>query len=579
MPCFGRGDFLSPVESELLCNVCGGVMDDPMQLPCGHDCGLNCITSQRCGVPDCNAGASDAQPIRVAAKLIAKLSIRCGRHCGWEGCCGDVKAHKCPLEVVLCNFKCGASFPRGEVASHSLVCPLRVEACSYCFQQIRAQDAPLHESKCLLVPITCTNCAATVRRKDLEVHAASTCPAVIVACPFAEFGCTNWSARSELENHVSQSLAHHCELLVKHVQHEKDSSREQLLQHERKINELENILRGTFSVAGVPISDAVQKLEAQLSTQESRTASILEGRLLTVDPSGHCGNFRTIAEALTKYRPGDSVVLRPGVFSETVEINEIHSGVTIRGSGSDVTFINGRLVLRTDALIQDLSVINRLDRDSPAVRILSAEPHFSRVHITSVNLSCAAVDGGAPVFDECMMSGSKQHCVSWKSKGRGLLKKCTLSDCVGSVINVEQGELSLETCDLFGSDSNGLTVLAAARCVVTDSAVHDNRCSNIDCRAGGCVAIFRSSIFRSTKCGLFASGECTLEATKVFENQLPNVFVVSGALVSMSDCKVLCGLQHGIVVKRDGILRLSCSIVSGNCLENIIAEEGSNVFL
>jgi hypothetical protein len=579
MPCFPKKDFLCSVEAELLCNACGDVMGDPRQLPCGHDCGVDCIVNQRCTVPSCDAIAIDAQPIRVAAKLIAKLSIRCGRQCGWEGCCGDARAHQCPLEVVSCHFKCGVSFARGDAAVHLLSCPFRMEVCAFCFQKNRAHDTPFHEAKCLLAPVQCTKCAMTVRRKELAIHLESTCPDAEVACPFSEFGCTAQILRKSLESHVSSSLADHCELLVSHVQREKESSREQLLQHERKISELESVLRGTFSVAGVSISEAVHVLETKLTVQESRTTALLEGRLLTVDPSGHCGNFRTIADALAKYRPGDLVILRPGVFTEIVEITEVHTGVVIRGSGSEATFLSGRLSFRVEATLQDLSVINRTDRDAPAVRVVSGNPKLSRVHITSINLSCVIVDGGAPVFDECMISGSKQHCILWKSTEKGTLSKCTLSDCVGSVISVEDGELSVETCDIFGSDANGLTILSGARCVVVDSAVHDNRCSNVDCRASGFVEVLRSSIFRSTKCGLFVCGECTLEATKIFENQLPNVFIVGGAVVSMMDCKVLCGLQHGIVVNRDGFLRLFTSVVSGNCLENIIAEEGSNVEL
>lgn len=555
-------------------------MRDPQQLPCGHDCGASCVGADlRCAVESCQVDVSSIHPIGVAARMIAKLITTCEGQCGWKGTCAELQGHLCPLETVQCPFKCGAEIPREALPHHTSMCTNRMEDCPNCFQKFRVQDLCLHTAKCPLGPIQCSGCGSTVKRSQLPNHIEHHCTEKQVACPFQEFGCATLIPRRELRSHVSDALSLHCEILVAHVQQEKQACEKKFVELHGRIKELEDALEGSVTVRGVPVAEAIRLLDDKLTAQEVQAGAILEGRLLTVDPSGHCGHYRSISAALGGFRSGDCLVLRPGVYTETVELTAAHAGLTLRGAGREVTFISGRLIIRTDCSIQDISVMNRLDRDAPAVRVTHGSPVFLRTHITSVNLSCVVVDGGAPTLTDCMISGSKQHGVLWRSENSsgGSINGCALSDCSESIVCIERGSLAIHSCDLFGSGSNGLSVLAKGQCSVTESALHDNQCSNVECRFGGSIRMERCSVFRSAKCGVFLCGEATIEASKIFENQLPNAFIVGGASVLMTECKLLCGLQHGIVVKRDGFLRLSNCVVSGNCLENVVIEEGAVV--
>lgn len=581
MPCYPLNAFVGDVDEDLLCSVCGGVMDTPMQLPCGHDRGYSCLsssTSALCGVKGCPKPLPSApSEIPRLKRLIDKMTVEC-HLCKWRGPAAQLALHTCPFERILCPFKCGATAERRQMPAHSAECLFRTEECPHCFKCFKVCDLPLHDERCTMKEILCDSCQQRVRRSHMQEHLVEACPAVMTRCPFHEFGCSARVQRAELETHVALSLADHCGLLMKLVQRERSESAAMIDALKQRVSELESELAGKATVDGRPIGEVVRDLE-ELSRQQAESVNtIMSGRLLTVDASGCCGMFSTISAALCACAPGDVLAVRPGVYKENIELTSpAHDTITIRGAGSDATFLSGRVVARCSVKMSHIAIMNRSDRDAPALRITGGAPRFERLHISSVNLSCCVVDAGTPQWVNCSMSDSQQHALWWRADGAPTTAAvgCTFTDCGQSLVQVDKGCVELRNCDIASGRGTGVSVRSGATLTAVGCGVHDNARSNVEFEGEGRLEM--CAIYRSGKCGVFAKGAVELHACKVFENTLPNVFVVSGGKIGLYDSKVLCGLQHGVVVKCGGAATMRGTLVTNNCLDNVAAEEGAIV--
>ena len=126
--------FKDEVDEELLCSVCGGVLENPMQaMPCEHCFCADCIRQwlkhqQTCPI--------DRQPIsnetvvkapRIVRNLIGRLNITCENKD--FGCTAVVRVdnleihlNECsanPKRPVLCEKGCGLIIPFDEVPQHN----------------------------------------------------------------------------------------------------------------------------------------------------------------------------------------------------------------------------------------------------------------------------------------------------------------------------------------------------------------------------------------------------------------------------------------------------------------------------
>ncbi|XP_074650058.1 E3 ubiquitin-protein ligase NRDP1-like [Tubulanus polymorphus] len=132
--------FQGEVEEELLCPICSGVLEDPLQVPpCEHAFCAGCIREWLTRMPTCPV---DRNPItsnqlkpapRITRTLLSKLNISCD-NCQF-GCTSIVKldmlqAHlqECdhnPKKPVHCDQGCGLVIPKDELKDHNCVRELR----------------------------------------------------------------------------------------------------------------------------------------------------------------------------------------------------------------------------------------------------------------------------------------------------------------------------------------------------------------------------------------------------------------------------------------------------------------------
>lgn len=132
--------FEGDVDEELLCSICSGILENPVQAPeCEHAFCSACINEWVQRQPTC---PNDRNPIhpsqlkpvpRITRNLLARLNITCDNEP--SGCTAIVKLDQLNAHVTECEFNpkkpvpcvtgCGMMVPKDEMSEHNCIRELR----------------------------------------------------------------------------------------------------------------------------------------------------------------------------------------------------------------------------------------------------------------------------------------------------------------------------------------------------------------------------------------------------------------------------------------------------------------------
>ncbi|XP_072940359.1 E3 ubiquitin-protein ligase NRDP1 isoform X1 [Epargyreus clarus] len=132
--------FQGDVDEELICPICSGVLEDPLQAPaCEHAFCRACITEWISRQPTCPVDrqavtASQLRPVpRILRNLLSRLCTSCDN--APHGCIAVLKLDSLASHLVECEFNpkrpmpceagCGLVIPKDELAEHNCVRELR----------------------------------------------------------------------------------------------------------------------------------------------------------------------------------------------------------------------------------------------------------------------------------------------------------------------------------------------------------------------------------------------------------------------------------------------------------------------
>lgn len=185
----------------------------PSETPCCHrlycsSCLRHALENTAPTCPTCRKPLTPDTDIKLLSesnpglwRLVSRVRIHCpaqnANGCTWLGEMGDAKSHvdKCPKQPILCAFAgCSVSVVRDGMDIRRSECVRRPVLCPDCkdTRLVAADLDPLAGSHLLVRPermVDCEECKARVSNKDKERHSRGDCPAALVTCCYAEFGC------------------------------------------------------------------------------------------------------------------------------------------------------------------------------------------------------------------------------------------------------------------------------------------------------------------------------------------------------------------------------------------------------
>eukprot|EP01064_Diplonema_japonicum_P011245 TRINITY_DN1850_c4_g2_i1.p1 TRINITY_DN1850_c4_g2~~TRINITY_DN1850_c4_g2_i1.p1 ORF type:complete len:369 (+),score=45.53 TRINITY_DN1850_c4_g2_i1:267-1373(+) len=336
------------------------------------------------------------------------------------------------------------------------------------------------------------------------------------------------------------------------------------------------------------ILETLEKMGERLRVVEERSAVnheesgliqfMMRGGVLVVDASG-AGGFRSITSALGVAKTGDLILVRPGVYSETISLTV--PGVTIRGVSKEDVVIEhcddtSGLLFKSECTVECLSVNSKIPHNC-AVRF-EASGVLSNCYVTSVNVSCVIVSAGSPSIQNCEITGSKQHGVSCKPATTPVITHCKIHLNKQPNIVVEKSSSpTIRQCEIYDSEQNGVWFRDGSQGVLSGCAVYNNKYSNIDVSSGASPVISGNDIHGSSKCGVCFADDSSGELTgnTIHGNHYSNVGVMAGATPTITGNNIHTSKQHGVLVKSYAAGTVSENTVHSNSLEAIKVEQGA----
>jgi len=263
-------------------------------------------------------------------------------------------------------------------------------------------------------------------------------------------------------------------------------------------------------------------------------------RSVVVSASGQ-GDYRTLGEALKSAPPETRILVRPGVYAETLLLDH---PADITGDGPVAEIV----VEAAGAPC----LMMRCDR--AAVRHLTLR---SRPGPRASKYPAISIPQGQLLLEDCDVQGAAQLCIEVQGENtRPLLRRCRIHDgkSGGIVFSGRAGGL-LEDCELFGNGGPGVSIRDAAG-----------------------PELHRCRLYAGRQAGVAfsANGRGTLDSCDIYGNEGPGVDIADGSAPTLQGCRIYDGKQAGVSVRANATGRMEDCALYGHVLSGITITQGGN---
>jgi hypothetical protein len=264
--------------------------------------------------------------------------------------------------------------------------------------------------------------------------------------------------------------------------------------------------------------------------------------IVAADGSGH---FTNLTEALRNAGPGSRLVVREGIYEESVLLAK---DVEIVGDGRPENIVvrgtySSALVTRTGkAIVRGLTLQGRGRQNAKA---------FFAVEIS----------GGEMILENCLVSSDTLSGVAVYGAGVDpLIRNCRIQDCADS----------------------GLYIFDNARGRIEDCEIFRNANVNVAINAGAAPTILNSRIYEGENGGVVVWGNGTagmIEGCRIAGHRLANVGVREYADPTFRRCEIYGGRDAGIYIHHHAHGTFEECDVSGNSGAGVGASGNGNSVL
>ena len=314
----------------------------------------------------------------------------------------------------------------------------------------------------------------------------------------------------------------------------------------KAVAQLASRMRDTFwhpgPVPARPADGRGQQAEAAAGTAERAGAG---GRVMAkTEPPTHVvdawqrGDFSTVGEAVEAARPGDRIVVRPGLYEEGLVVDK---PLEILGDGP-VAEIEIR-ARGADALLFRAS-IGRVA--NLTLRQAGGEGEWYGVDITQGRLD----------LEGCDISSQSRACVAIRNGADPRLRRNQIHDGKqGGVLVYDDGLGTLEDNDITANAHAGVEIKTGGNPTLRRNQIHDGK-------PGGVY--------------VYDNGLGTLEDNDITANAHAGVSIKTGGNPTLRRNQIHDGKSGGVLVYDDGLGTLEDNDITANALAGVEIKTGGN---
>jgi F-box protein 11 len=240
------------------------------------------------------------------------------------------------------------------------------------------------------------------------------------------------------------------------------------------------------------------------------------------------GDFATVSEAIEAAKPGDRILVRPGLYEESLVVDK-------------------PLEIIGDGPLEDIEIRAR-DADALVFRA-------SIGRVANLTLRRVGQIGEEPTM------GVVVH------QGRLDLEGCDISSNGGSCVYILNGaDPRLRHNKIHGGTETGVYVLDEGLGTLEDNEITGNRYAGVSIKTGGNPVLRRNQIHHNGQSGvnIFQHGLGTLEDNEITGNSYHGVFIRIGGNPVLRRNQIHDNKQDGVLVDDGGLGRFEDNEITGN---------------
>ena len=339
----------------------------------------------------------------------------------------------------------------------------------------------------------------------------------------------------------------------------------------KAIAQLASRMRETFwqPPAAAPPHPARLDRAAAVPAGVAEPASGTGGVQVKTEPPTHVvdayqrGDFVTVGAAIEAARPGDRILVRPGLYEEGLVIDKpleiLGDGpvadIEIRARGADALLFKASIGRVANLTLRQAGGSGKWF----GVDITQGRLDLEGCDISSQNLSCVAIRNGAdPRLRRNRIHDGKQSGVYVYDSGLG----------------------TLEDNDITGNTNAGVAITTGGDPTLRRNRIHDGKQSGVYVYDSGLGTLEDNDITGNTNAGvrIVTGGNPTLRRNQIHDNKGPGVAVSDSGLGTLEDNDITGNTNAGVRIKTGGNPTLRVNRINLNEYEAIwITEDGRGV--
>jgi F-box protein 11 len=296
------------------------------------------------------------------------------------------------------------------------------------------------------------------------------------------------------------------------------------------------------------------------------------------------GDFSTVGEALRAARPGDRILVRPGLYEEALVVDKpleiLGDGpvaeIEIRARGADALRFRASIGRVANLTLRQAGG----EGDWFGVDITQGRLDLEGCDISSQSVACVAIRNGAdPRLRRNQIHDGKQSGVFVYDNGLGTLEDNDITgNTLAGVSITTGGNPTLRRNQIHDNKQNGVYVYDNGLGTLEDNDITGNTLAGMAIKTGANPTLRRNQIHDNKQNGVFVydDGLGTLEDNDITGNNYAGVEIKTGANPTLRHNQIHDNKQDGVYVWDDGLGTLEDNDITGNTLAGVAIKTGAN---
>jgi F-box protein 11 len=298
-------------------------------------------------------------------------------------------------------------------------------------------------------------------------------------------------------------------------------------------------------------------LGGQAQTPE-RVIAKIESPIHVVDVSQR-GDFATVGQAIDAARPGDRILVRPGLYEEGLIVDK---PLEILGDGpvSDI-----EIRARGAHTVLFKATMGRIA--NLTLRQAGGEGTWFGVDITQGRLD----------LEGCDISSQNSACVAIHDRADPLLRRNQIHDGQQTgVLVYDDGQGTLEDNEITGNRYAGVEIKTGGDPTLRRNQIHDGQQTGVLVHSDGRGTLEDNEITGNKYAGVETGtgGDPTLRRNQIHDGQQGGVFVHSDGRGTLEDNEITCNKYAGVLIRTGGDPTLRRNKINRNGLQAVRIYEG-----